>query len=140
LPRPGTRPPMISSCSNPNGYSTVIGDKVVCFLGANNNSFSIARALLKNAPVLLLDEAMVSGSIERTRDSACPLKASPKAERLLLFAHRLSPVSKADQIVVIGSEVRSDKLVLIASFWTPDGVSRLYDLAIQCPSCRNSRE
>jgi subfamily B ATP-binding cassette protein MsbA len=92
----------------PNGYRTVIGDKGCLLSGGQQQRVSIARALLKNAPVLLLDEAMSALDSEAEREIQAALERLAQGKTVVAIAHRLSTVLKADQIVVMNHGEISD--------------------------------
>jgi ATP-binding cassette, subfamily B, bacterial MsbA len=87
--------------NQPHGYETVIGDKGCLLSGGQQQRVSIARALLKNAPVLLLDEAMSALDSEAEREIQAGLDRLSEGRTVIAIAHRLSTVLKADQIVVM---------------------------------------
>ncbi len=84
-----------------NGYNTVIGERGGLLSGGEKQRLSIARAFLKNAPILVLDEA--TSALDSTSEQAVQkgLDQLMKGRTVLLVAHRLSTVSKADRIIVM---------------------------------------
>ncbi|HEX2746913.1 MAG TPA: ABC transporter ATP-binding protein, partial [Verrucomicrobiales bacterium] len=84
-----------------NGYQTVIGDKGSLLSGGQRQRISIARAFLKNAPILLLDEAMSALDTEAERHVQEAIGDLSEGKTVLAIAHRLSTVIRSDKIVVM---------------------------------------
>jgi subfamily B ATP-binding cassette protein MsbA len=90
----------------PQGYDTVIGEQGVILSGGQRQRISIARALLKNAPILVLDEATSSLDTESEREVQAALDRLMEKRTVLVIAHRLSTVRDVDRILVIsGGEI-----------------------------------
>ncbi len=85
----------------PQGYDTPVGEQGVKLSGGQRQRLSIARAMLKNAPILLLDEATSSLDTESERQVQSALKTLMRGRTTLVIAHRLSTVIEADIIYVI---------------------------------------
>ncbi|MCJ7590116.1 MAG: lipid A export permease/ATP-binding protein MsbA [Woeseiaceae bacterium] len=85
----------------PRGLETMVGDRGVLLSGGQRQRIAIGRALLKNAPVLILDEATSSLDTQSERRIQDALNVLMKDRTTLVIAHRLSTVEKADQIVVL---------------------------------------
>lgn len=85
----------------PEGYQTVIGERGVLLSGGERQRIAIARALLKGAPVLLLDEPTSSIDAENEEDIQKALGRLQSQRTVMIIAHRLSTVRKADCILVM---------------------------------------
>lgn len=85
----------------PDGYNTMVGEGGSSLSGGEKQRISIARALLKNAPIILLDEATSSVDPENEYEILAAIEELSKGHTVVSIAHRLSTVRKADQILVI---------------------------------------
>lgn len=85
----------------PDGYQTVIGENGSTLSGGERQRISIARALLKDAPVVLLDEATASLDVENESAVQAALSRLVKDKTVLIIAHRMRTVAGADRIVVL---------------------------------------
>ncbi|MBI3044401.1 MAG: lipid A export permease/ATP-binding protein MsbA [Betaproteobacteria bacterium] len=85
----------------PQGFATLVGENGLKLSGGQRQRLAIARALLKNAPVLVLDEATSALDTESERHVQAALEALMRGRTTLVIAHRLSTVEKADRIVVL---------------------------------------
>jgi len=85
----------------PEGYQTHIGDDGVMLSGGQRQRIAIARAVLKNAPVLILDEATSALDTDSERHIQAALEELMKSRTTFVIAHRLSTVEKADRILVM---------------------------------------
>ncbi|MEO5340838.1 MAG: lipid A export permease/ATP-binding protein MsbA [Magnetococcus sp. MYC-9] len=85
----------------PDGFDTVIGDRGVRLSGGQRQRLSIARSLLKNAPILILDEATSALDTESERTVQEALERLMEGRTSLVIAHRLSTIQNVDRIVVL---------------------------------------
>jgi len=85
----------------PDGLATQVGQNGVLLSGGQRQRLAIARALLRDAPILILDEATASLDSEAERHIQAALEALMKQRTTLVIAHRLSTIEKADQIIVM---------------------------------------
>ncbi len=85
----------------PDGLDTMVGDRGALLSGGQRQRIAIGRALLKNAPILILDEATSSLDTQSERRIQDALSALMQNRTTLVIAHRLSTVEKADRIIVL---------------------------------------
>lgn len=85
----------------PDGYNTMIGEKGTSLSGGEKQRISIARAIMKDAPVIILDEATANVDPENEKDLMEAVQALTKEKTILMIAHRLKTVRNANQIFVI---------------------------------------
>ena len=85
----------------PNGYQTIVGEKGATLSGGQKQRISIARAILKDAPIIILDEATAYIDPENEAQIQESINTLVKNKTLLIIAHRLSTITSADQIMVV---------------------------------------
>ena len=85
----------------PDGYNTVIGEGGATLSGGEKQRISIARAIMKDAPIIILDEATANVDPENEKELMEAIDALTKEKTIIMIAHRLKTVRNADQIVVI---------------------------------------
>ena len=85
----------------PEGYHTLIGENGSRLSGGERQRISIARAILKDAPVILLDEATASLDVENETAVQAALSGLIRDKTVLIIAHRMRTVMNADQIVLL---------------------------------------
>ncbi|WP_147371151.1 ATP-binding cassette domain-containing protein, partial [Fusobacterium necrophorum] len=86
--------------SLPDGYNTKIGDKGFKLSGGQKQRISIARAILKDAPIIIFDEATSYSDIENEHKIQIALENLLKNKTVIMIAHRLHTIKNADKIVV----------------------------------------
>ena len=85
----------------PDGYETIVGERGVTLSGGQKQRSSIARALLKDAPILILDDALSAVDTDTEKQILENLRQNRKGKTNILIAHRISTVQKADMIIVL---------------------------------------
>lgn len=85
----------------PDGYDTVLGEAGASLSGGQKQRISIARAIMKDAPIIILDEATANVDPENERELMLAIKELTKEKTILMIAHRLKTVRNADRIYVI---------------------------------------
>jgi subfamily B ATP-binding cassette protein MsbA len=91
--------------SQPGGLDALVGDRGMLLSGGQRQRISIARALLKNAPILILDEATSALDTEAERHIQAALAQLVRNRTTFIIAHRLSTVEQADRIIVLDAGV-----------------------------------
>lgn len=87
----------------PDGYDTVIGEGGASLSGGEKQRISIARAIMKDAPVIILDEATANVDPENEQELMAAIDALTSEKTIFMIAHRLKTVRNADRILVVDS-------------------------------------
>jgi ATP-binding cassette subfamily B protein len=114
-----------------NGYDTMVGEGGSTLSGGEKQRISIARAILKDAPIVLLDEATASLDPENELLIQNAIQELVKSKTLIVIAHRLSTIAHADQILVIdnGKIIESGRHAELIS--ADEMYSRMWDMQQQ---------
>ncbi|MDL1959768.1 MAG: ABC transporter ATP-binding protein/permease [Deltaproteobacteria bacterium] len=94
----------------PHGYDTMVGEGGATLSGGEKQRISIARAILKDAPIILLDEATASVDPENEYLIQGAINSLVESKTLIIIAHRLSTITSADQIIVLNSEEKVEEM------------------------------
>ena len=97
----------------PQGYQTMIGENGSALSGGERQRISIARALLKDAPIILLDEATASLDAENETEIQQAISRLVERKTVLIIAHRMRTVENANKIVVLSDGI-------VAEIGTPE--------------------
>ena len=90
----------------PEGYDTVIGERGMTLSGGQRQRLALARAFVRNAPILVLDEATASLDSESEMEVQAAIDQLEKNRTVICIAHRLSTLANMDQIIVLSKEGR----------------------------------
>ena len=90
-----------SIVSFPDGYETIVGERGVTLSGGQKQRSSIARALIRNAPILILDDALSAVDTDTEEHILKNLKKNRAGKTTILIAHRISTIQNADVILVL---------------------------------------
>ena len=85
----------------PDGYETIVGERGVTLSGGQKQRSSIARALMKDAPILILDDALSAVDTDTEEHILNNLKENRKGRTTIIIAHRISTIQNADVIMVL---------------------------------------
>ena len=93
----------------PHGYDTVVGERGDTLSGGQRQRIGIARAVIRNSPILILDEPTAALDTESERIVIAALRRLMKGRTVIMIAHRLSTIADADKIVVIKDGVVAEE-------------------------------
>jgi len=85
----------------PNGYDTIVGERGETLSGGQRQRIAIARAMIRNAPILILDEPLVGLDVESAGTVLQALERLMADKTVVLITHQLSTVQRADRVVVL---------------------------------------
>ena len=121
----------------PNGYDTMVGEGGATLSGGEKQRISIARAILKDAPIILLDEATASVDPENEYLIQSAINAMVASKTLVIIAHRLSTIISADQIIVLNERGRIEEIGSHTELLNNQGLySRLWQERVQAKKWR----
>lgn len=86
----------------PNGLDTIVGSGGTYLSGGENQRIALARAILKDAPIIILDEATAFADAENEHQIQLAFEGLTSGKTVLMIAHRLSTIQDADMILVFG--------------------------------------
>jgi subfamily B ATP-binding cassette protein MsbA len=115
----------------PNGYDSIVGERGLRLSGGERQRLSIARAILKNAPILILDEATSALDTESEALVQVALQNLMVGRTVFVIAHRLSTVRRADRILVLENGIITDEGSHEGLLAHTGTYRRLYDLQFE---------